>query len=41
MPVVYASGRFKLSEIASLVPRWLFVAKPYDPNGSADAAHRQ
>jgi CheY-like chemotaxis protein len=32
MPIVYASGRFKLSEIAPLVPRSLFMAKPYDPN---------
>ena len=32
MPIVYASGRYKLSEIAPLVPRSLFVAKPYDPN---------
>jgi hypothetical protein len=32
MPIVYASGRFKLSEIAPLVPRSLFMARPYDPN---------
>ena len=32
MPIVYASGRYKLSEISPLVPRSLFVAKPYDPN---------
>ena len=32
MPIVYASGRCKLSEISPLVPRSLFVAKPYDPN---------
>jgi len=32
MPIVYASGRYKLSEIAPLVPRSLFMAKPYDPN---------
>jgi|SRR5689334_73450 CheY-like chemotaxis protein len=31
MPIVYASGRYKLSEISPLVPRSLFVAKPYDP----------
>ena len=31
MPIVYASGRFKLSDIAPLVPRSLFMAKPYDP----------
>src|SRR5438105_8568064 len=28
MPIVYASGRFKLSEIAPLVPRSLFLPKP-------------
>ena len=32
MPIVYASGRYKLSEIAPLVPRSLFMAKPYDPS---------
>ena len=32
MPIVYVSGRYKLSEIAPLVPRSLFMAKPYDPN---------
>jgi DNA-binding LytR/AlgR family response regulator len=32
MPIVYASGRYKLSEIAPLVPRSLFMTKPYDPN---------
>jgi len=32
MPIVYASGRYKLSEIAPLVPRSLFMAKPYDPD---------
>ena len=31
MPIVYASGRFKLSEISPLVPRSLFMSKPYDP----------
>ena len=31
MPIVYASGRFKLSEISPLVSRSLFMAKPYDP----------
>ncbi|HKA78290.1 MAG TPA: response regulator [Pseudolabrys sp.] len=31
MPIVYASGRFKLSDIAPLVSRSLFMAKPYDP----------
>jgi two-component system, response regulator PdtaR len=32
MPIVYASGRFKLAEVSPLVPRSLFLAKPYDPN---------
>ena len=32
MPIVYASGRYKLSEVSPLVPRSLFMAKPYDPN---------
>jgi hypothetical protein len=32
MPIVYASGWFKLSEIAPLLPRPLFMAKPYDPS---------
>jgi DNA-binding NtrC family response regulator len=32
MPIVYVSGRHKLSEISPLVPRSLFVSKPYDPN---------
>src|SRR5215475_15515423 len=32
MPIVYASGRYKLSEIAPLVSRSLFMVKPYDPN---------
>jgi CheY-like chemotaxis protein len=32
MPIVYASGRYKHSEISPLVPRSLFVAKPYDPS---------
>jgi len=32
MPIVYASGRYKLSEIAPLVSRSLFMAKPYNPN---------
>ena len=31
MPIVYASGRFKLADIAPLVPRSLFMSKPYDP----------
>jgi len=31
MPIVYASGRYKLSDITPLVPRSLFMAKPFDP----------
>jgi len=31
MPIVYASGPFKLSDISPLVPRSLFLSKPYDP----------
>ncbi|HKS84047.1 MAG TPA: response regulator [Pseudolabrys sp.] len=31
MPIVYASGRYKFSEISPLVPRSLFMSKPYDP----------
>jgi CheY-like chemotaxis protein len=32
MPIVYASGRYKLSEVSPLVSRSLFVAKPYNPD---------
>jgi CheY-like chemotaxis protein len=32
MPIIYASGRYKLSELSPLVPRSLFIAKPYDPS---------
>ena len=31
LPIVYASGRYRADEIAPLVPRSVFVAKPYDP----------
>ena len=31
LPIVYASGRYSPAEIAPLVPRSVFVAKPYDP----------
>jgi CheY-like chemotaxis protein len=31
LPIVYASGRYRAEEIAPLVPRSVFVAKPYDP----------
>lgn len=32
MPIIYASGRYRLSEVSPLVPRSLFIAKPYDPS---------
>lgn len=31
LPIVYASGRFRADEIAPLVPRSVFVPKPYNP----------
>lgn len=31
LPIVYASGRYSSGDIGPLVPRSLFVAKPYDP----------
>jgi CheY-like chemotaxis protein len=31
LPIVYTSGRYTSAEIAPLVPRSLFVRKPYDP----------
>lgn len=31
LPIVYASGRYGPAEIAPLVPRSVFVEKPYDP----------
>jgi CheY-like chemotaxis protein len=31
LPIVYASGRYNSAQIAPLVPRSVFVAKPYDP----------
>ena len=31
MPIVYTSGRYKLSDITPLVPRSLFMPKPFDP----------
>lgn len=31
LPVVYASGRYNSAEIAPLVPRSVFVEKPYNP----------
>jgi CheY-like chemotaxis protein len=32
VPVVYASGRYGQSDLGALVPRSVFVAKPYDPD---------
>jgi len=31
LPIVYASGRYSSTQIAPLVPRSVFVEKPYDP----------
>ena len=31
LPIVYASGRYSASELNPLVPRSVFLAKPYDP----------
>jgi CheY-like chemotaxis protein len=31
LPIVYASGRYDASELEPLVPRSVFLAKPYDP----------
>ena len=32
LPVVYASGRVNVLDLAMSVPRSVFVAKPYDPD---------
>jgi CheY-like chemotaxis protein len=32
LPVVYASGRVNVLDLATSVPRSVFVAKPYDPD---------
>jgi len=31
LPIVYASGRYSCSGLGGLVPRSIFVPKPYDP----------
>jgi DNA-binding LytR/AlgR family response regulator len=31
LPIVYTSGRYNSSGIGKLVPRSVFLAKPYDP----------
>ena len=30
LPIVYASGRYLATDIGALVPRSIFVPKPYD-----------
>jgi len=32
LPIVYASGRYQSTDIGRLVPRSVFVSKPYDPD---------
>jgi CheY-like chemotaxis protein len=32
LPIVYASGRYRSADIGRLVPRSLFVSKPYNPD---------
>jgi CheY-like chemotaxis protein len=32
LPIVYASGRYRASDIGPLVPRALFMPKPYNEN---------
>lgn len=32
LPIVYASGRYRYTDIGKLVPRSIFVSKPYDPD---------
>jgi two-component system, response regulator PdtaR len=32
LPIVYCSGRYSPSALAPLVPRSIFVKKPYDPS---------
>jgi CheY-like chemotaxis protein len=31
LPIVYASGRYEENDLAPLVPRSMFLPKPYDP----------
>jgi len=31
LPIVYASGRYESSDLGGLVPRSIFVPKPYNP----------
>jgi CheY-like chemotaxis protein len=31
LPIVYASGRYGYSDLGPMVPRSVFVTKPYDP----------
>ena len=32
LPIVYASGHYQLTDMGALVPRSVFLSKPYDPN---------
>jgi two-component system, response regulator PdtaR len=32
LPIVYASGHYQSTDIGKLVPRSVFVSKPYDPD---------
>jgi CheY-like chemotaxis protein len=32
LPIVYASGRYRASDIEPLVPRSIFLPKPYNPD---------
>jgi CheY-like chemotaxis protein len=32
LPIVYASGRYRYTDIGKPVPRSIFVSKPYDPD---------
>ena len=40
LPVVYTSGRVSYGEIGPLVPRSIFLAKPYDPDDLATLLDR-
>lgn len=40
LPIVYASGRCNVDEIAPLVSRSVFVPKPYDPAAVCSLLHR-
>ncbi|HZS65369.1 MAG TPA: response regulator [Xanthobacteraceae bacterium] len=40
LPIVYASGRWTPNEQAPLVPRSVFLAKPYDPRDAGNLLKR-